>query len=319
MLDEVNNFFRYRRGLFGNFEKFKSSGIFYFYEKVFGECVFTEDTSYLFIGVGDDGYFYDEIYYPYDGFKKVGTIIPKKFLAFSTDDKKPDPIWKNVAEKGYAIVEGVVAPLELSSQARNEAFIPYGINTELNMSKTVNHAYFGTQANYEKPELHRSPSYMKELTRFYVDEIPRAPLIMRNSYFQTADIVRYSYDQGEDKCIHGPYRFHMDYFPRLMFMFFTYFSKTTPIEGRELLVGKRKDFDSFTKGNIERSSGDENTELDAFSKLADKDMESYETIPIDDNTFIIMNTLNPIFLHRVQKLKHENEVVLLTHYLWARS
>ena len=56
----------------------------------------------------------------------------------------------------------------------------------------------------------------------------------------------------------------------------------------------------------------------SFRKVEDNETTSFDKIDISNNTIILMNTLNPMFVHRVNKLEHQNEVVLMTHYLWSK-
>ncbi|WP_127714875.1 hypothetical protein [Halobacteriovorax sp. HLS] len=319
MIKEINNYFRYRKGKFNNFNTFKETGLYEFYGNIFGPLVYTENSSHLFIGVDSNGYFYDETYYPVDGIDRVGVVIPKMFLEMELKPVTPSIEWKSVAEKGYCVLNNIQVDDTLSLQALNEAFIPHGINKELNMSKSIYHAYFATLADYDRPELHRGPDYMKEITRQCVSQIPQGNFHINAHQLQTSDIVKYIYDKDDLESTHGPYSFHMDYFSRLHYMFFIYFAKEKPIEGRELLVGKREDFLDFSKEALDMSPAEQPSIPNPFESVSDDRVSSIDKIQIADSMVILMNTLNPMFVHKVEKLRKKNEIVLLTNYLWSPS
>ena len=317
MLSEINRYFRTRVGDIGGFKNFSNSGLYEFYGNIFGPSVYTEETSLNFIGVDKNGTIYDEIYYPFESIEKAGTIIPKMFLEMDLKPIKPSPEWKQVAEKGYCLIKGIKPPDLLAKQALEEAFIPHGINPELNMSKSIYHAYFATLADYDQPESHKNPEYMNDITQYYVQRLPHGQSIIQNYLFHTADIVKYIYDKTDLDSIHGPYSFHMDYFARCMCMFFVYYAKTSPILGRELLVGQREDFADFSQEALDLSPAQQPVEASPFEKVSDDRITNFDSIPIDHGTVVLMNTLNPMFVHKVNKLKHQNEVILLTNYLWS--
>lgn len=316
MIEEINKFLRFQRGSFKSINNFKNSGLFHFYTKAFGELIYTEEKTHHFIGVDNDCNFYDEIYYPQDIYQKVGTIIPKIFLELELEPRIPDPIWEQVSNKGFAVLPEVSIPKSFAEQSLGESFIPFGMNEDLNMAKSILHPYFASQANYAQPEIHQNPEYMSQLTEVILQQIPTLPLLMERYIFHTADIVKYIYDEKDSKSKVGPYRFHMDFVPRNLVMFFNYFSKVQPIIGRELLVGQKKDFESFSESSLNPKPGTDTPEV--FRSLDDNEVDHFETLKIQNNTVILMNTLNPMFVHRVNKLKHPNEVVLLTHYLWSK-
>ena len=317
LLREINNYFRTRKGSIGGTKNYFNSGLYEFYGNIFGPTVYTEEKTHNFIGVDKEGSIYDEIYYPFDDINRVGTIIPKMFLESNLEVTKPSIEWKSVAEKGYCVLEGIEISDELSQQALDEAFIPHGLNPELNMSKSIYHAYFATLADYKKPEDHKVPNYMKEITCECLKQIPGLPSFMNGAALNTVDIVKYIYDETDLDSKLGPYSFHMDYFSRLYFMFFTYFSKKTPVIGRELLVGQREDFLDFSREALDLSPAEQPSVSNPFEKIDDDRISTFDEIKISNNTCILMNTLNPMFVHRVNKLKEKNEVVLLTHYLWS--
>lgn len=319
MLDEINKYFRTRVGHFENFEKFKKTGLYDFYASVFGPLVYVEDCSRQFIGVDCDGNFYDDIYYPYRDVVRIGTVIPKIFYESDLPPTIPSKEWEEVANKGYCVLNKITSSDELSKRALNEGFIPYGINPELNMSPSVSHAYFATNANYDAPESHKEPDYMTEITSNYIQQLPTGNFHIYGHKLHTADIVKYIYDEKDMLSKHGPFSFHMDYFSRLHFMFFSYFSKKSPIVGRELLVGFREDFLDFSKEALDLSYDKQEFIVSPFEKVDDSRVTNHDKIAIDNNTIILMNTLNPMMVHKVNKLREKNEVVLITNYLWSES
>jgi hypothetical protein len=318
VLSEINKYFRTRQGKLINFDVFSSTGLYEFYGNIFGPLVYTEENTHNFIKVDKDGYMYDEIYYPYESGKKKGTIIPKMFLESNAPIVEPAAEWKNVAEKGYCVLNDIVIPESLSKQAVEESFIPHGLNPELNMSKSIFHAYFATLADYKDPEMHKYPNYMKSITEACIDQIPRPQGLIQNYLLHTADIVKYIYDPSDDGSIQGPYSYHMDYFARAFFMLFTYFSLKSPVVGRELLVGQREDFLDFSQEALDLSPAQQPAIASPFEKISDDRVSRYDKVKIDHNTVILMNTLNPMFVHRVNKLREKNEVILLTHYIWSQ-
>lgn len=184
-------------------------------------------------------------------------------------------MWDQVNKKGYAVIRPTIAP-ELRAQALNETFIPYWSNSKLSFHPTILHPYFATATNYEEPEKHKTPKYINEIASSILSQID-AP----NYKLHTTDMLKYI--PGKTDPI-GPYKFHYDHFPRLDFMFFVYFSKKSPIIGRELLVG--------TETN-------------------------YDTIQIEDGMCIVMKANDPEILHKVLPLREDNEVILLTNYVWS--
>lgn len=316
MINEINKYLRFQKGNFQSLKNFKNSGLHHFYENAFGELIFTEEKTHHFIGVDKDFNFYDEIYYPQDNFSKKGTFIPKIFFELGIDLRDPDPIWNQVSKRGFAVLPEVTIPKSFAEQALSESFVPFGMNEDLNMAKTILHPYFASQANYAEPEIHQNPKYMSELTEVILQQIPAPPLVIEKYILHTADIVKYIYDEKDSKSKVGPYRFHMDFVPRNLVMFFNYFSKIQPILGRELLIGQKNDFKDFSKSSLNPMPGTDTPEV--FLSLEDNEVSHYEMLKIQNNTVILMNTLNPMFVHRVNKLEHSNEVVLLTHYLWSK-
>lgn len=320
MLDKINEFLRTRKAQFGTFENFKDTGLYEHYGNLFGPLIYTEDTSLNFIGVDANGYFYDEFYYPYEGIKKVGTVIPEHLYNLPNPIKSiPDIIWKDVAEKGYADLGIVDVPKELVDQVMNESYIPYGFNKDLNMSKSIFHPYFATLADYKNPEQHKSPQYLKDITQCLVQKLPAPQTLIANYELTTADLIKYLYRADDMECKKGPYMFHMDWFPRAMCMIFIYFAKDPVVNGRELLVGKRIDFKNFGKEALDYSPNTQPTLENAspFEKLEDEYVPNYDIIPVGHCKMLILNTVNPMFLHKVEKLRSENEIMFISSYLWS--
>jgi hypothetical protein len=249
-------------------------------------------------------------------YERQGTLIPKIFFESDIATRIPDPVWAQVAKNGYAELPDISIPQNLADQSINESFIPYGMNEDLNMAKSILHPYFASQANYDPPELHQNPNYMSEMTELMIKQIPTMPLIMEQAILHTADIVKYIYDKNDANSKVGPYRFHMDFVPRNLFMFFVYFSKVQPIIGRELLVGQRNDFSNFSKETLYPQAGSDTP--DVFRSIEDDEVTHFKSLKVQNNSVLLMNTMNPMFVHRVNKLRHSNEVVLLTHYLWSK-
>jgi hypothetical protein len=319
MIQAINDFFATRRGRIGGFRAFQSTGLHEFYANNFGPLVYTEESALSFIGVDADGFLYDEIYYPYEGYSKKGSIIPRLFAELEPDPAPPSPAWKDVAERGYHHMPVTRIHPDLRAQIMETGFIPFGLNPSLNLSRSLQHAYFATLMDYDRPEKHRAPDYMREATRQFLPQIPRPSPVIRNHILETADMVKYVYRSDDQACNKGPFSFHMDYFPRLLFMFFTYHSKHQPVLGRELLVGKREPFRDFSAEALDRSPAMQPAVPSPFERVSDDRVGEVHRIEIQDGSLVLMNTLNPMFVHRVEKLRHENEVVLMTHYLWSKD
>lgn len=321
ILKEINNYFRYQKGKIGGFKVFKNTGLYEHYGNLFGPLVYTEDSPYDFIGVDKEGTLYDEIYYPQDNFNKVGTIIPSNLLEQDFKIVTPNPVWKEVSTKGYCELKNIKIDDELSDKALNEAYIPHGINPELNMAKSIFHAYFATLADYDQPEKHKYPDYMKFITEQVIPQIPQGQPIINNYVHHTADIVKYVYDPEDMGSIKGPYSFHMDYFARCLFMFFIYLAQNRPVVGRELYVGKRDYFKDFSAEALDLSPASQPDEeaVGPFERLSDDRVKEFDTIKIDHKKVVLMNTLNPMFVHKVEKLRKKNEIVLLTNYFWCKD
>lgn len=309
MIKNINDFFRYRKAFFGDFKNFKETGIHKHFTNIFGELVYTNDTKYFFIGVDADGYYYDEIYYPMDIKNKVASIVPKIFL--SSHQETPDIIWKDVAEKGYAIIENFDFNTEDKKAVLSDTYIPFGFNPDLDFHQTILHPYYATMMDYDYPEKHKDPDHLHKITASVISNLKS-----KNYKLHTTDSVKYLYKKDIPESHVGPYSFHFDYFPRLIYMFFLYFSKTNPIVGRELLVGKRHDLSDFSSEILDLKNK-KSTDYNPFEKITDKTLVEYDTIEIKDNMVVLMNTVNPLFLHRVEKLREENEVILLTNYVWS--
>lgn len=317
MINNVNDFFRERKGFFNSLDIFKKTGVYKHFENIFGELVYTEDLSKFFIGLDVNGYFYDEIYYPMDIPQKRGSLIPKIFLRDKT--VKPHSIWKEVAENGYAIIEDFNFNEVDKSIVLNDTYIPFGFNKEFDFHETILHPYYMTQMNYDNPEKHKDPEHLFRMTESVLKSLRSLEPNLSEYKLHTTDSVKYLYNSNIPEAHTGPYSFHFDYFPRLMYMFFTYFSKKNPIVGRELLVGKRHDLLEFSPEILDLSSIKDPKQYNPFEKIQDRSLVKYRTIQIKDNMVVLMNTVNPLFVHRVERLREDNEVILLTNYVWSKE
>ena len=315
MIKNINDFFRYGKAFFGTKEEFQTTGIYKHFSNIFGELIYTEDPNYFFIGLDRYGFFYDEIYYPMFIKNKIGSFVPKIFL-----DKlqiKPDAIWKQVAEKGYAIIENFNFDSKDKATIVNDTYIPFGFNKDFDFHQTMLHPYYAPMMDYNCPEKHKNPDYLDRITKSVINHLELKPLNLSNYKLHTTDSVKYLYKPDLPDSVIGPYSFHFDYFPRLMYMFFIYFSIKPEIVGRELMVGKRHDLLDFSPEILDFYKPAEDLSYNPFEKIQDKSLVEYDTIKIKDNMIVIMNTLNPLFVHRVERLREENEVILLTNYVWS--
>lgn len=317
MTKKINNFLRYRKCDIKNFKEFRSSQLYEHIANIFGDLIYTEDKEIDFIAVGKDG-IYDEIYYPQDIEGKKGVIIPKLFYESNLKKCTPDPVWKDVANKGYAIIKNIDISKNLIQQVEEEAYIPHGYNPEANLSKSIFHPYFFSHIDYDMPEKHKSPPYMKEITKEAFNFIPQGQPIINSHALFTSDAIKYIFDQSDINSTKGPYSFHADYFNRCLYMFFIYFSKKNPIIGRELLVGKRSDYSNFLVEGMELSSPEQPKVPSPNERVDDSKVPNPDIIKIENNMIVLMNTINPLFVHKVLKLQEKNEVILITNYCWSK-
>ncbi len=297
----TNEFLRTRKAKFKNFDSFKHSWLYDHYCSLFGPMVYTSNTSLRFIAVDAEGYFYDEFYYPYAGITKIGTILPVSLYRKSIQSTNPDKIWEEVANKGYAVIDKININESLVKQVQEDGYIPFGMNPDVDMSASIAQSFYAVQANYDKPEKHWNPEHISDVTRSVIDQMPQAQPMINEWALHTSDVVKYLYDPNDFSSSKGPYKFHADFFPRALCMMFLYLAKDENIVGRELLVGKRKDFgdgESF------------------YNKLSDEDVE-YDRVEIGHTRVILINTINPMFVHKVEKLRAENEITFVCSYLWS--
>lgn len=320
-LKEINSFLRFRKGNIGGYQGFRNTGLYEHHANLFGHLIYTEDLSVNYIGVDAIGNLYDETYYPYEKseMKKVGTIVPKHLYELDNIQRgvKPHPVWKDVAEKGYGIVGDFELPSELATQCLSEGFIPHGHNLELGLSKTIHHVYFDPLED-KKPEDQITRDYLKQCTKYLINKIPTGQSLINNWDMHTADIKKYVYDSSELNCDKGAYSYHMDHFERCLYMFFTYLSKNKNINGRDLLVGKRQDFSDFSKEAVDLSPSVQPINESPFARLTDDKITNFDRIPINQGKLILINTINPMVVHKVDKLKTPNEVILLANYVWCK-
>ena len=317
-LCEINNFFRYRKGRIGQFREFKRTGLYEHHANLFGHLTFTEDQSINYIAVDKNGFLYDETYYPYPNIEKIGTIVPIHLYEQNYKKvKSPSPIWKDVAEKGYGIVDGISIPKDLKNKCLEEGFIPHGYNKNLDIPTSIHHAYFDSLKETE-PEKTIQKDYTRDITNYLINKIPKGQTLINNWDIHTSNIKKYIYEPADSNSIKGPYSFHMDYYPRCLFMFFAYISKNPQIDGRDLLVGKREDFKDFSREALDFSPDTEPSPESPFGRLSDDKITDFNRIKISSSQIIIMNTLNPLFVHKVEKLKSSNEVILIANYAWCK-
>lgn len=274
---------------------FVNSVLFSHYQAILGPLV-KDYTGNYFLTKGKDGYFYDETYYPQLAEEdREYSFVPKIPMSFEISEE-----WKDVAFNGFHIIRNVGVPEELKSEALNETFAPYGLNPRLNMNKSALHPFYMTDMDYDEPEKHKEPKYLTEICKKCLSKIPDGKY--KNSYeFHTSDMVKYIY--SEDPSNDGPYSYHYDFFPRLPYMFFYYASKHKDIVGREIQICRRRSF----------------MDEKLYSKVTIDEIQDINEVPIEDDMVIVMNTLNPLFLHKVNKLRAENEVILTTNYLWGKQ
>jgi hypothetical protein len=302
MSSQIDSFLKTRKGKLNSFEDFKNTKLYKHYVGLFGEIIYTEDKSKQFIACDNEGFFYDEMYYPYKEQETKGIIIPKSLYELDVDGSVASIEWEEVASKGAKSLDIKMDP-NLRTQAVTETFLPYGYNDKLSKVRTIQHPYFETLIDsYEDPDNIRCPEYLIEIVDCCLRQIPKAQPLMEMYRLKTADIIKYIHNAEDWDDKKGPYSYHIDYFPGLLWMFFTYFPLHSPVEGREVSIGRRS--------NIEMSA-------DNKGRLGDEPIETIMTIPIKNDQVILMNTLNPIYAHKVEKLKHDNEVVMMTNYLWG--
>lgn len=320
VLKEINNFLRTRKGNLGGFDGFRKTGLYEHHGNLFGHLIYTEDTSVNYIGVDASGTLYDEMYYPYENFKKVGTIVPKHLFEQDGIDHsiKPDPIWKDVAEKGYGIIDSIVLPENLQKECLNEGFLPHGHKEELNLPKSIHSVYFDPLIDLV-PERQVTREYLQACTAHFLKYIPTPQPLISRWALHTADIKKYVFDPNDFESDKGAYSFHMDYFARCLFMFFSYLTKEPEVVGRELLIGKREDFLDFSSEAVDLSPAEQPKIESPFARLPDSRVPSFDRIPIKSHKVILMNTFNPMVVHRVEKLKAPNEVILLANYIWCKE
>lgn len=279
---EVNNFFKHGFGEFGTVENFKESWAGKYFEALYGELVFLPYSKLKFITMDTNGYFFDEIYTQKGMLpNQVGTLIPKQFVSLKKEDSDG---WKKLHEDGYYIVEDVDLPKELVDKLEDETYYHH--------DSLPNSIMFPSYNDKEEP------SYVKEIAYFLNDKLG----LIKSDIDISTDSIKYIYDPN-DKEDKGPYKYHMDFMKDINYMFFYYRSKK-PIEGRELLIGERK------LRSLDMSSVDIKDICKNNSKVKDK-----AKIQVKDKMLIALNTYNPRFMHRVEKLKEDNEVVLLTNYV----
>lgn len=139
-----------------------------------------------------------------------------------------------------------------------------------------------------------------EELNYIVLNVPKysGPLRLDKRIIST-DALKYRYKENELDT-RGPYSFHMDCTPGVYYMIFNYFSNSKKIEGRELVIGER-DLSTI--------------ELDQKGICRSGNIIKETKIEIKDGMVLFLNTYNPRFVHKVEKLKADQEVVLLSSYV----
>lgn len=302
MNSQINDFLKYQKSYFKDIATFKKTELCKFYESFFGELKYTEDTEVCFIGVDKNGWFYDEIYYPHKIKNKVGTLAPEIFIKNKTT---PDPIWRDVSTKGYAIIEDCSFNNINKNLIINDTYFKYNYKPEFNIHETMLMPFYAENIQYEELDKHFEPPYITAIREEAVERIKKTNPNLFSHSKQTSDLVKYVFLPDLPESSNGPYSFHYDYFSGLNFMFFIYLAKEPKIEGRELLIGKRPDYTDFKADFV-------------YDKIKDKNLMQYDKIQIKDNMIVIINSLNPIFYHAIERMKSDNEVFLITNYLWNK-
>jgi hypothetical protein len=244
------------------------------------------------------------MYYPQHIENRVGSVLPKFLLDTDYVNKEPvNNLWKEVSEKGYAILDNLNIPKELDNSITNESFIPFGLNPLYSLSETIHFPFFISKANYNDVEEHDYPKYLNDIIETCFKSIPNGTSLINNYKLGTPDLTKYVYLEKETSN-KGPYSFHSDYKKRLLYMFFLYFPKDNEIEGRELIIGKNCNLKDIKKPS---------------EPVSEEDVEVIDRIKIKRNKAIVVNTLNPYFLHKVIKLKKKNEVIFLNTNVWCEK
>ena len=288
-------FFTTGKANFGTVDSFKTSWAGQYLESIFGEMVWMPDVpEYYFIGIAPDGTIHNEIYYPMLE-KRLGSFIPRSFLKFKRH--KPHPLWKDVQENGFAAIENY----KIGSYYKDEIWKQ---EYDSAIDETMLLPSYLDKIDYENPEKTFNPRYLQELSYLIYDDLK----IAEKGAFCTTDSIKYLYKEGNEST-EGPYVFHMDFMERLYGMFFHYHAKQ-PIEGRELVIGYR-DLESFPFSNPQ------NDKPLLSKNIPMANIAAYKEIKIKNDMIVVMNSVNPLFVHRVNKLKSDNEVILLTNYIWV--
>jgi len=189
-------------------------------------------------------------------------------------------IWEEVNEVGHYVFD-IEIPEELFQATYYDTFIPYGQNPALNISPSVERAYYDTLiSDYENPRNIQCPKHLNDLRELAIKKIPLENIIYNHT---TSDIIRYI--RREETTLTGPYKYHYDHFDNLVFMFFIYITTNLPVEGRELLIRKNN--------------------------------EEVFTVPVKNGRVVIMKTGATNFEHRVVPLKSKDPVILTTNYIWS--
>lgn len=276
-LDDID-FFLKGKANFSSVEFFKKSWTYLYFTELYGEMIYIPDSDFQFIGIDKYGNCYDEVYTKNkDAKEKIGNFIPKNIIG----KKKPidSELWNSVSKNGYSILE----------------YKPHNfINNKIHNLKFQKSSEQDNSVLIQEGGL---PYQIYDLAK-YVNKSFEGPLVSKN-----LEVDALKYLKGTHKDTKGPYRFHMDFCPNLYYMFFNYYTKSNNIEGRELVISKRKNLNLDQEINKEKlcTSG-----------------ETYDEkiISIKDNMVILINSYNPLFVHKVNPMKSDSEVILFTNYLY---
>lgn len=296
-MNENISFFTQGYGHFRNLDLFKQSWTYRYLESIFGEMVAVYDREFKFIGVDKSGHFFNEIYYP-KNHQNIYSLVPVSMIRNQFRPKLDSDVWKQVDEQGYSIIANYNPELEPEQRLWTDDY-------PTQISDTMKLPWYVDRINYDEPHKSWMPDHINELSM----DLLKGCDIFDGKYIRTTDSIKYLYKEANDE-VEGPYSYHMDYMNGLYSMIFTYHSSNPQIDGRDLLIAKR-DLSSldFQSKEIDKKALSKNITANAITTC--------DRINISPDKIIIMNSINPVFVHAVDKLKSENEVILLTHYIWS--
>jgi len=188
-------------------------------------------------------------------------------------------MWDEVENKGYYVFD-IEIPEEIWSPIYYDTYVPFEHNPQIGICPSMEvPAYNTLLTDYENPRNIKMPKHLEALQKLanpYID------MTKWDYDLITTDIVKYNNrDEPHDK---GPYLFHYDDFPKLVFMYFVYLTGKEKVEGRELQI-------RYEKGEP-------------------------ETVSVKNGRVVVMNSWNDSFQHRVIPLRSKEHVILTTNYIW---